>query len=214
MRFPGQKEGLCCGAASPTLVMLSVLPLPAVAAVFTSCDTLHKPSCAASSPAPAALCPGAVFWGLPKRILLLAQQDMENTSGQMEFLPWCVFRHSCCNAFAMGLPHPSGQGEVRVTRGQKDKMGCPSLCISLLPGNSRAPVSPWPWHHSMPCLTRRQPAYFAPCGYGRGGAVRFYTSADELSSSLLQTQAQTQWNVFHFWPIFPCCFYKSAGFCS
>ena len=79
---------------------------------------------------------------------------------------------------------------------------------ALVPGVSSMPGT------SRPLLRGRQPGHFAPHCYGRGGAVWFYASTDELSSSLLQTQTQTQWNVFHFWPIFPCCFYESIVFCD
>jgi len=95
-----------------------------------------------------------------------------------------------------------------------------SLINSTYPFAARSPVPhSVPSVSSMPGTTRpllhgKQPGYFAPHCYGRVEAVWFYTSTDELSSSLFQMQTQTQWNVFHFWTIFLCCFYESIVFCD
>lgn len=61
-------------------------------------------------------------------------------SGWTACLPQRVSGFYCCNTFAAGLLHPSGQGEAKGTQGQMGKIRSPSFCISFHPDQQHNPL--------------------------------------------------------------------------
>lgn len=94
-----------------------------------------------------------------------------------------------------------------------------SLINSTIPFAARSPVPPRflasAVRLGLPALPYKEGSLdtLLLIAVGEEGLYGF-TPAQMNFPLFLQTQTQTQWNVFHFWPIFPCCFYGSVVFCG